>query len=294
MNNIQCFSPKTLYEYHKIFSKLTGKDIIIFAGGTDLMVGKNELPEDAILMSLSELEELKGIEIKDDTIIIGSCTTLNEVLHSSILQDEVPILVQAIRTMASEQVRNRATIGGNIGNASPAGDTITPLVVLGADIEIFSPESNHSRIISIDELFCGPCATTLKKGEIITEIIITIPPKKMKYYFRKVGQRNAMTITKASLSAVAMFSGNIIEWIRLAPGSVSPVVKRMSKTEEFLKGKELIPLVIDKANDILSQEISPIADIRSTKAFRELLMKNLLGECLKFIRMKINIESHKS
>ncbi len=282
MNNTECFSPKTLHDYHKIFSLLIGNDIIIFAGGTDLMVGKNDLPNDAVFVSLSGLEELKSIKKRYNTIIIGTCTTLNEVLHSTIIKEEFPILIQAIRTMASEQVRNRATIGGNIGNASPAGDTITPLVVLGADIEIFSPESNHSRIISIDELFCGPCATTLKKGEVITKIIIPLLQEDdVVYYFRKIGQRNAMTITKASLSAVAKFSKSRVEWIRLAPGSVSPVVKRMSHTEEFLKGKEITPQTIDKAKEILSKEISPITDIRSTKAFRELVTKNLLEECLK-------------
>jgi len=123
-----------------------------------------------------------------------------------------------------------------------------------------------------------------EKGEFITKIIIPIPSKKMKYYFRKVGQRNAMTITKASLSAIAKLSEGKIEWIRLAPGSVSPVVKRMSKTEEFIKGKELTPHIIDQAKEIISQEISPITDIRSTKAFRMLITQNLLEDCLKKIQ----------
>ncbi len=286
MNNIRCFSPKTLQEYHKIFSEIGNSDIIIFAGGTDLMVGKNDLPEDAVIIDLSGFEELKGIEKKGDSIIIGAGTTLNEVLHSTTIQDEIPILIQAIRTMASEQVRNRATIGGNIGNASPAGDTITPLVVLGASLQVYSPKIDSERNISISEYFCGPCANTLDNGELITKIVIPIPSKKMKHYFRKVGQRNAMTITKASLSAIAKLSEGKLEWIRLAPGSVSPTVRRMTKTEEFLKGKELTPQVIEEAKNILEKEISPITDIRSTKAFRELVTKNLLGDCLKKIQQR--------
>ena len=287
MNKSQCFSPKTLHEYHEIFTQFIGNDIIIFAGGTDLMVGRYDLPQDVVILDISGITELKGIDKKKNNITISSCTTLNELLHSTIIKEEFPILIQAIRTMASEQVRNRATIGGNIGNASPAGDTITPLVVLGADIEIFSPESNHRRIISINELFCGPCATTLKKGEIISKIIIPLLKEdEVVYYFRKIGQRNAMTITKASLSAVAKLSKSKVEWIRLAPGSVSPVVKRMSQTEEFLRGKEILPQVIDKAKEILSKEISPITDVRSTKAFRELVTKNLLEECLKTFQKK--------
>jgi len=286
MNNIRCFSPKTLQEYHKIFSEIGNSDIIIFAGGTDLMVGKNDLPEDAVIIDLSGFEELKGIEKKGDSIIIGAGTTLNEVLHSTTIQDEIPILIQAIRTMASEQVRNRATIGGNIGNASPAGDTITPLVVLGASLQVYSPKIDSERNISLSEYFCGPCANTLDNGELITKIVIPIPSKKMKHYFRKVGQRNAMTITKASLSAIAKLSEGKLEWIRLAPGSVSPTVRRMTKTEEFLKGKELTPQVIEEAKNILEKEISPITDIRSTKAFRELVTKNLLGDCLKKIQQR--------
>ena len=282
MNRMQHYSPKTLTEYHEIYSELRSKDIIIFAGGTDVMVGRYELPQDAIIIDISGIAELEGIEKKEDKIFIGSSTTLNEILNSYQIQNNIPILIKAIKTMSSEQVRNRATIGGNIGNASPAGDTITPLIVLGAEIEIFSPESNQHRIISIDELFCGPCATTLKKGEIITKIIIPLLlDNTIIYYFRKIGQRNAMTITKASLSAIAKLSEGKIEWIRLAPGSVSPVVKRMSKTEEFIKGKELTPHVINQAKEIISQEISPITDIRSTKAFRMLITQNLLEDCLK-------------
>ena len=285
MNRMQHYSPKTLTEYHEIYSELRSKDIIIFAGGTDVMVGRYELPQDAIIIDISGIAELEGIEKKEDKIFIGSGTTLNEILYSHQIQNEIPILIKAIKTMASEQIRNRATIGGNIGNASPAGDTITPLIVLGAEIEIFSPESNQRRIISIDELFCGPCATTLKKGEIITKIIIPLLlDNTIIYYFRKIGQRNAMTITKASLSAIAKLSEGKIEWIRLAPGSVSPVVKRMSKTEEFIKGKELTPHVIDQAKEIISQEISPITDIRSTKVFRMLITQNLLENCLKKIQ----------
>jgi len=285
MNRMQHYSPKTLTEYHEIYSELRSKDIIIFAGGTDVMVGRYELPQDAIIIDISGIAELEGIEKKEDKIFIGSSTTLNEILNSYQIQNNIPILIKAIKTMASEQIRNRATIGGNIGNASPAGDTITPLIVLGAEIEIFSPESNQHRIISIDELFCGPCATTLKKGEIITKIIIPLLlDNTIIYYFRKIGQRNAMTITKASLSAIAKLSEGKIEWIRLAPGSVSPVVKRMSKTEEFIKGKELTPHVIDQAKEIISQEISPITDIRSTKVFRMLITQNLLENCLKKIQ----------
>ena len=287
MNNIQCLSPKTLQEYHKIYSEIEDSNIIIFSGGTDVMIGRYDLPQNAVILDISGISELKGIDKKENKIIIGSCTTLNELLHSTIIRDEIPILVKAIKTMASEQVRNRATIGGNIGNASPAGDTITPIVVLGAEIEVFSPELNQLRIISIDELFCGPCATTLKKGEIITKIIIPLlQDDAVMYYFRKIGQRNAMTITKASLSAIAKLSESKVEWIRLAPGSVSPTVHRMTKTEEFLRGKELTPQVVEEAKNILENEISPITDIRSTKAFRELVTKNLLRDCLRKIQQR--------
>ena len=290
MNSMQYYSPNTLKEYYKIFSQIADKKILIFSGGTDLMIGRYDLPQDAVIVDISGIDELKGIEKKEYKIFIGSCTTLNKLLYSHQIQNDIPILSKAIMTMASEQVRNRATIGGNIGNASPAGDTITPLVVLEARVEIFSPESRVVRIIPIEALFCGPCATTLKKGEIITKIIIPLSKDKdVFYYFRKIGQRNAMTITKASLSAIAKYSDGKIKWIKLASGSVSPVVKRMSKTEEFLKGKELIPAAIDEAKEMIAKEISPITDIRSTKAFRVLITKNLLKDCLYYLIRQQNI-----
>jgi len=278
---MQYYSPNTLKEYYKIFSQIADKKILIFSGGTDVMIGRHDISQDSVIIDISGLDELKGIEKKEDNIIIGSRTTLNELLYSRKIQNDVPILIKAIKTMASEQVRNRATIGGNIGNASPAGDTITPLVVLETTMEIFSPELNELRTIPIDALFSGPCATTLKKGEIITKIIIPLSKDKdVFYYFRKIGQRNAMTITKASLSAIAKYSDSKIEWIKLASGSVSPVVKSMSKTEKFLKGKVLTAAVIDDAKEMIAKEISPITDIRSTKAFRVLIIKNLLKDCL--------------
>jgi len=281
MNNMQHYSPNTFNEYQKIYSEVTDKEVIVFAGGTDVMVGRLELPQDVAIIDISGIAELNGIEKKEDKIFIGSCTTLNEILHSHQIQKDIPILIKAIKTMASEQIRNRATIGGNIGNASPAGDTIAPLIVLEAKLEIFSPVSNEVRIIPIKALFSGPCKTILKKGEIITKIVIPFSKNKdVFYYFRKIGQRNAMTITKASLSAIAKYSDSKIEWIKLSPGSVSPIVKRMNKTEEFLKSKELTTAVMDEAKEIIGKEISPITDIRSTKAFRILITKNLLADCL--------------
>ena len=287
---MQYYSPNTLKEYYKIFSQIADKKILIFSGGTDVMIGRHDISQDSVIIDISGLDELKGIEKKEDNIIIGSRTTLNELLYSRKIQNDVPILIKAIKTMASEQVRNRATIGGNIGNASPAGDTITPLVVLETTMEIFSPELNELRTIPIDALFSGPCATTLKKGEIITKIIIPLSKDKdVFYYFRKIGQRNAMTITKASLSAIAKYSDSKIEWIKLASGSVSPVVKSMSKTEKFLKGKVLTAAVIDDAKEMIAKEISPITDIRSTKAFRVLITKNLLKDCLYYLIRQQNI-----
>lgn len=281
MNSMQCYSPNTLDEYQKIYSGIAEKNILVFSGGTDLMIGRHELSQDAIIIDISGIAELKGVEKKEDRIYIGSCTTLNELLYSHKIQNDIPILIKAIKTMASEQIRNRATIGGNIGNASPAGDTITPLVVLEASIQIYSPESNEVKTIPLEALFSGPCASTLQNGEIITKIIIPLfEDKDIFCYFRKIGQRNAMTITKASLSAIAKYSDSKIEWIKLAPGSVSPVVKRMSKTEEFLQGKKLTPAVINESKEIIGKEISPITDIRSTKAFRVLITKNLLADCL--------------
>ncbi len=278
---MQCYSPNTLDEYQKIYSGIAEKNILVFSGGTDLMIGRHELSQDAIIIDISGIAELKGVEKKENKIFIGSCTTLNELLYSHKIQNDIPILIKAIKTMASEQIRNRATIGGNIGNASPAGDTITPLVVLEASIQIYSPESNEVKTIPLEALFSGPCASTLQNGEIITKIIIPLfEDKDIFCYFRKIGQRNAMTITKASLSAIAKYSDSKIEWIKLAPGSVSPVVKRMSKTEEFLQGKKLTPAVINESKEIIGKEISPITDIRSTKAFRVLITKNLLADCL--------------
>jgi len=282
MDKMQSFSPKNLEEYHTFFNDNKEMKFLIFAGGTDLMIDRFSL-EDSIIIDISHLEVCFGIEADEKHVTIGAASTLNEILYSQEVQAKIPILVDAIKTMASIQVRNRATIGGNVGNASPAGDTITPLVVLGASLQIYSPEAKSERNIPLSEYFCGPCTNTLENGEFITKINIPIPSEKMKYYFRKVGQRNAMTITKASLSCLANIENNEVLDIRFAAGSVSPTVQRLTKTEDFLTDNKITDITIEEAKKILAKEIHPITDIRSTKVFRMLLTKNLLVDCLRTI-----------
>ncbi|HDD26526.1 MAG TPA: xanthine dehydrogenase family protein subunit M [Acidilobales archaeon] len=281
------FAPETLDEVIELL-KTYGEEAKILAGGTDLLVKmKQRLASPKYVISLRKVKELDFIEVGDDGIHIGAATKLRRLERSDVIRRRLPVLYEAIKSMASVQVRNMATIGGNLCNASPAADTAPPLLVLDAKLKIMGPEG--ARVVPIDKFFLGPGKTVLKPTELLTEIIVPHPKEGTGTAFIKVS-RVAMDLAKVNIAvALRLGSGDVIEHVRIALGAVAPTPMRAYKAEEFLLGKEFSEENIVKAAEIVSGEVRPITDIRSTAEYRRELSKVLTKRALKIAYERIRM-----
>lgn len=250
-----------------------------FAGGTDLMV---LLEFDKLdhynFINLWDFEELRFFEEKPDYIRLGALSTYSAIKNNKTIKEQYPLLVSAASLTAARGIQNRGTIGGNIVNASPAADTSPVLLAYNAELELIS--KGGTRSIPYKNFHLDYKKTELKENELLFAVKIPCPSLKAKQYFRKVGPRKAMTISKLCLAALAIYENKELSNISIAVGSLAPKPLKCEKTEALLNGKKLDTSLIKKAKSILKEEISPIDDIRSTKEYRETVAANLLEEFL--------------
>ena len=250
-----------------------------FAGGTDLMVllEAGKLPHKRFL-SLSKLAELRGFETTSDAVTMGALTTYTDVLNHPVLQSEFPLLCSAARETGSVATQNRGTLAGNIINASPAADSPPALLVYDAEIELVS--TRGSRWMPYHGFHTGYKKMQLASDELLRAIRLPRRAKAWKQYYRKVGTRKAQAISKVCFAGAALVDAGTIRDIRIALGSIAPIVLRAVKTEDALRGARLTPGVVTAAKEALLHEISPIDDIRSTARYRLRVAQNLLEEFL--------------
>ena len=249
------FRPNSLDEYYKI----SAKGSTLFAGGTDLIPlfeREHNIPNSII--DLKKLPNFSGVELVDNYIVIGAGTTIEEIKNCDLIKKNLNALAQACTDFGSVQIRNRATIGGNICNASPSGDTLAPLYAFNAKLNLRS--KNATRTIPIYEFIIGPGKTILKKGEFLESI--SIPISESRSIFYKLGLRAAMAIAVVNFTIVYSNTKLII-----AVGAVAPTILKFSGLENL------------SINDILlkiDHIISPIDDIRATARYRRHALQNTL------------------
>src|ERR1019366_2736529 len=250
-----------------------------FAGGTDLMVllEAGKLSHKRFL-SLTKLPDLLGITVTSGTVILGALTTYTEIQRHPVLQQEFPLLCTAARETGSVATQNRGTLGGNIVNASPAADSPPALLVYDAEVELISERG--ARWLPYHGFHTGYKKMQLGPDELLRAIRLPRRATAWKQYYRKVGTRQAQAISKVCFAGAARIEEGIVRDIRIALGSVAPIVLRAVKTEASLRGNRLTPEVIAGAKDALAREIAPIDDIRSTARYRLRIAQNLLQEFL--------------
>jgi len=246
-----------------------GRKITVLAGGTDLMVLQNagHLVADSVL-DLWAVDELRGIEQRDDgRIAIGALTTYQELIESRIIQRWVPSLVEASRTVGAVQIQSRGTLGGNVANASPAGDTLPVLLAHGTDVLVESAAGGE-RVVRFDDFYRGYRDTDLAADELITGFLIDPLPEGAQSSFRKVGTRLAQSISKVMLCGVATLdAGGRVASLRLAAGSVAPIPLRLSGAEAAALG-ELPSAVGVAVREAARADVTPIDDVRSNADYR--------------------------
>ena len=250
-----------------------------FAGGTDLMVllEAGKLAQKRFF-SLAKLAELRGIEVTADAVTLGALTTYTAVRNDPALQAEFPLLCSAARETGGIATQNRGTLGGNIANASPAADSPPALLAYDAELELISQRG--ARWTPYHGFHTGYKKMQIAQDELLGRIRLPRRARPWRQYYRKVGTRKAQAISKVCFAGAARMEAGTIGDIRIALGSIAPIVLRAVKTEDALRGKRITPAAISAAQECLAGKIAPIDDIRSTARYRLRVAQNLLEEFL--------------
>ena len=248
---------------------------MIYNGGTDVLAaqkGQTGFPD---LICLERVGELQGVIQKGDRIGLGAGCTHARLLAEPLVNDKLPVLVQALSVLGSPPIRNMGTLGGNICTASPAGDTLPPLYALDAELELVREKG--IRHIPLAEFITGPGATTLGRGEILKTVWVKEPKGYNLQYYEKVGQRNALAISLVSLAAMLNLDRQgIIRAARLAWGSVGPTIQTAPAVEKALVGHRLDRKTLDEAAFLVSRAVKPITDLRAGAEYRRVVAGRLL------------------
>ncbi len=277
MSNFTYAVPETKNEALALLNEL-GSSARVVAGCTNLLPDiRAKKIAACTLVDISKLAELKGIDVRGETVTIGSLTTINELLYSNLLASHGQVLWQAGRHFADPLVRNRATLGGNLGNASPAADGVVPLLALEAKVMVDS--LGASREIPVAEFITGPGKSALQPDELITGVSFA-KTTAMRSAFIKFGLRKAMAISLASIALVVGLDGDRVEQVRIALGALAPTLVRARQTEGYLAGKSLTPEVVASAQEIVRTEVKPTSDVRASREYRSHLTGVLLKRAL--------------
>jgi CO/xanthine dehydrogenase FAD-binding subunit len=250
-----------------------------FAGGTDLMVllEAGKLPHQNYV-NIWNLEELRGIEVTDNQVILGALTTYTEVQDHPVLQTEFPMLCEAARETGGIAIQNRGTLGGNIVNASPAADSPPALLAYDAELELIS--KTGERRVPYSSFHHGYKQMDIRADELLRAIRLPRSTGGLTHYYRKVGTRKAQAISKICFAATAKINQDRVSHLRIALGSVAPIPLRCFETERALWNQPLTNDSQEAAAATFAKEISPIDDIRSSRDYRLQVSINLLHDFL--------------
>lgn len=266
-----------------------GEGCKMIAGGTDLIPAlRNEDIHPDFIMNILEIDQLKGITELDHAVRIGPTTTFTEMVESDLLCRLFPSLVQAAASVGGPQIRNRGTVGGNIANASPAADVLPALLAHDGELELQSKESGK-RVISISEAIEAPYKNRFRKDEMLTGIMAKKLPEGAQSVFEKLGRRKAMARARMNLTLLLrMNQREEISEIRIVPGAVMPVAKRMKGAEEVLLRKKPEPSLIEAASERLAEEMIGVTGLRWSTGYKIPVLKNvfkrMMGELLRLKR----------
>jgi CO/xanthine dehydrogenase FAD-binding subunit len=285
LSSFELVTPKTLDEAIEALAECSGR-AAVFAGGTDVLVQirTGALKLDC-LIDLKGIDELKGIKYSaEGGLEIGALATHRELETSALIRERFPIIHDGVSKVGSVQIRNRATVVGNICNALPSADSIGPLMALGAIIHICGPKGR--REMPLEQFLIGPRRVALEKGEIVTKIVA--PPTDGQGCYIKYTRRKAMDLALlgASVFVACDKDGRVAE-ARIALTTAAPTVMRASEAEACLKGQILSDEALAKAGEIASREAKPRTSWRGSEEYRRHLLKVLVPRAGKVARDRL-------
>jgi len=271
-------SPTTLAEAYQLLAGGDGWRPV--AGGTDLLVqltGDLAPPPERVL-DIWRLDELRGIKVEGDVLSLGALTTYTDIRRSALCVEQLPALVEAAATIGAAQIQNRGTIGGNVVNASPAGDTLP--VLLATDAEMVLGSATGERTVAANDFWPSYRKTARQDDELLLRVRVPLP-RGRQVRFRKVGTRRAQAISKVVMALSWREDGGVWRDVRVALGSVAATPIRATQTERVLEGAAPRQGTADHAAATLADEIKPIDDVRSTADYRRVVSARILHRLLR-------------
>lgn len=267
MKKFDYYQPKSLNEAYRLMEKNEGRARYI-AGGTDIIwrIKQGVIKADA-LISLRGIGPLEGIN-RNGGLTLGSMALFRNIERDSSIARDYPSLSQALSILANPQVRNVATVGGNLCNGAPSADSVPPLMVLEAVLTLEGPGGR--REVPIGDFFTGPGQTCMDRVEILTQIKIPKTAPNSGTVFLKKG-RVSQDIAVVNAAALLVMKGKICCKCRLAVGAVAPVPMRLTNIEEMVEGREIDPELLARVGEMVERAVSPITDVRSTEECRRVM-----------------------
>jgi len=268
------FEPKTVSEALSVLAQY-GDQAKVIAGGTDVMVDMKYKEEPGCLVNIKRIPGMGNIQENGGSLRIGPLVTIRDIETSKLVRERLPLLWDACRQFASLQIRNTATVGGNICRASPSGETLAPLLVLEAKAKLAFSDGEKSE--GFHSLFLGPGKTTLGSEGLLTEIEVPYPPPGSRGVYLKHAVRGAMDIAMVGVAVLVRpdASNTSLEDVRIGLGAVAPTPIRATKAESMLRGKALTAALAQEAARTAASESSPISDQRSSAEYRSWIVEAL-------------------
>lgn len=272
-------TPGTLDEAVTLLAA-SGGNARVVAGGTDLLLEltRGLRPEVGTLIDVGRIPGFDRIEIDGEIVSLGAGVTHAQVISSALLVDRGLPLAQACLEIGSPQLRNRATVAGNLITASPANDTISALRALGAELSLVS--AGGSRVVRLSEFHTGVRRSVLGWDELVTEIRFPVPGPNQRGVFAKLGLRRSQAISVVHMAAMLSFDGTSVTGARIMLGSVAPTIVAAGGAERFLVGSEFDPVAIAEAARLAAAEVTPIDDLRATAGYRTEQVRVMVGRAL--------------
>ncbi|MFN8675299.1 MAG: FAD binding domain-containing protein [Thermomicrobiales bacterium] len=270
--------PQSLSEALHLLSEHANTARVV-AGGTDIVVELSRgIRPTSTLIDITRVSELRGISERDGVISLGALTTHNDVVGSALCRNMLTPLAEACWEVGAPQIRSRGTIAGNLVTASPANDTITPLVALGADLVLTS--AGGERTVPLSEFYLGVRRTVLAPDELVRAIRVPAMLPAQRGRFVKLGLRRAQAISVIDLAIVLTLDGDRVSDARIALGSLAPTIVRAEEAEAALIGHPLTPDVCQRAADLTDEAVTPIDDVRAGERYRRQTLRNLVAATL--------------
>lgn len=274
MRGFDYFAPQRLEEAVALLRRY-GKKAALLAGGTDFLLRlERGLVVPSVVVDLKQIRDLGGIKSSRTGLRIGAATLMDEIASSRLVQARYGIMAKGAAAVGSIQTRNRATLGGNLCNASPAADTAPPLIALAARARIAG--ARRARELPLEEFFLGPGKSCLQPHELFKEIFVPSPAKRSGGSFQRC-TRTAMDIALVNCAVFLCLAskGEIITDIRIALGAVAPTPVRAQPAEELLRGKKADKKAVEEAANRAAASVSPIDDVRSSARYRREMVRVL-------------------